>query len=270
SLEALSLEDLQEFYQREFCPQTATLAIVGMLSFEHMAEEVQNCWARWSGGGPASPPYTEPPSTICQPGIYLLDRPGLAQSEIRLGFLGLPRRHPDFFALRLVNYILGGGGFSSRLMTRIRSDLGLTYGIRSHFFFRRAPGPFLVSTFTPAPHTARVIEEIQAVIREVRDHGVTAQELEEAQSYYVGHFPLGLETPRALCRQVLAIDLHDLGWDYLKFYCERIKGVTLKEARQAARAHLKPENLVILVVGPAARCRKDLEALGPVHLLEDD
>jgi zinc protease len=240
-----------------------------MLPFERMVDEVRQAWSSWQGGGSAGPPYTEAPAATCAPGIYLLDRPELTQSEIRVGALGLPRSHPDFFPLRLVNYILGEGGFSSRLMARIRSDLGLTYGIRSSFLFRRAPGPFLVSTFTPAAHTAQVVQEIKAVMENVRDHGVTAQELEEAQSFYTGHFPLGLETPRALCRRVLSIDLYDLGLDYLKFYGERIRGVTLESARQAARRHLKPEELVTLVVGPAAQCREALAKLGPVELLED-
>jgi zinc protease len=269
SLSALGLPDIQDFYQREVSPQAATLVVVGMLPFSLMAEEAQKVWSNWTGGGPLSPPYTEAPGQSCPPGLYLLDRPELAQSEIRTGFLGLPRSHPDFFALRLVNYILGGGGFSSRLMTRVRSDLGLTYGIRSQFSFRRAPGPFQVSTFTPAAHTAKVVEEIKAVMQDVRDIGVTAQELKEAQSYFTGHFPLSLETPRALCRQVLTIDLHDLGPDYLSLYCDRIRGVTLEAAKQAASRHLKPEHLVTLVVGPAAQCRESLEKLGKVELLED-
>jgi zinc protease len=269
SLEALSLADVQSFYQQQFTPQAATLVVAGMLDFDRVAAAVAQNWADWPGGGPAAPPYTGAPEQTCPPGIYLLDRPELAQSEIRLGYLGLPRSHPDFLSLRLVNYILGEGGFSSRLMNRIRSELGLTYGIRSNFFFRRAPGPFLVSTFTPAPHTATVVREIKAVIENVRHDGVTAQELADSQSYYTGHFPLGLETPRALCRRVLSIDLYDLGLDYLKFYCERIRGVSLEAARAAAQAHLKPAELVTLVVGPAAQCREALAELGPVKLLED-
>jgi zinc protease len=269
SLEALSLADVRSFYQQQFTPRTATLAVVGMLDFDRVAAAVAQNWAEWFGGGPADPPYTAAPEQTCPPGIYLLDRPELAQSEIRLGYLGLPRSHPDFFPLRLVNYILGEGGFSSRLMNRIRSELGLTYGIRSNFFFRRAPGPFLVSTFTPAPHTATVVREIKAVMENVRHQGVTAQELADAQSYYTGHFPLGLETPRALCRRALTIDLYELGLDYLKFYCENIRGVTLEAAGAAAQAHLQPEQLVVLVVGPAARCREALAELGPVKLLED-
>lgn len=269
SLEALSLADVQDFYRQKFSPRTAALVVVGMLPWEPLVDEVQKAWSAWQDNGPADSPYTEAPAALCPPGIYLLDRPEQTQSEIRVGALGLPRSHPDFFPVRLVNYILGEGGFSSRLMSRIRSDLGLTYGIRSHFFFRRAPGPFLVSTFTPAAHTAQVVQEIQAVIRKVRDEGVTAQELEEAQSYYVGHFPLGLETPRALCRRVLSIDLYDLGLDYLTHYRDRIRSVTLESARDAARLHLKPEELVILVVGPAAQSREALEELGPVELLEE-
>ncbi len=269
SLASLDLGDIQAFYHKEFSPRAATLVVVGMLPFSQILEEAQKVWTGWTASGPASPPYTEAPRQSCPPGIYLLDRPELTQSEIRMGFLGLPRSHPDFFTLRLVNYVLGGGGFSSRLMTRIRSELGLTYGIRSQFSFRRAPGLFQVSTFTPAVHTAKVVEEIKAVIQNIRDNGVTAQELQEAQSYYTGHFPLSLETPRALCRQVLTIDLHDLGLDYLKLYCDRILGVTQEAAREAAHHHLKPENLVTLVVGPASQCRESLEKLGPVEILED-
>ncbi len=266
-VDALSLADLTACYRREYGPGHGTLVGVGMLPFPRLVAEAERLWSTWTGGGPPSPEYREAPARTAAPGIYLLDRPELTQSEIRLGHLGLPRRHPDFYALRLLNYALGEGGFSSRLMARIRSDLGLTYGIRSHFFLRRAPGPFVISTFTPAANTALAVREIIATVREVRDHGLTPQELEEAQSYYVGHFPLGLETPRALVRQVLTIDLHDLGLDYLTHYRERLSAVTLAEVQRVAQAHLHPEDLVILVVGPAAIIKEPLTEIGPVEVL---
>ncbi len=266
-LEALSLQDLRDFYQREFTPATSTLVAVGMVDFAAMARLADRLWGSWQGGGPVSPPYTAAPAAPCPPGIYFLDRPDLTQSEIRVGHLGLPRAHPDYFPLKLVNYILGEGGFSSRLMARIRSDLGFTYGIRSSFSFRRAPGPFVVSTFTPAANTAAVVQEIGKVIGELRERGVTSQELAEAQSYYVGHFPLGLETPRDISRQVLSIDLFDLGRDFLKGYCEQIRRVDLKAAARAAQAHLHPEALVILVMGPAAQCAAALQDLGTLQFL---
>jgi zinc protease len=268
-LDNLGLADLQDFYRREFIPATATLVTVGMMAFERVKEEAARLWGSWQGGGPASPPYVAAPDRVCAPGIYLLDRPDLTQSEIRVGHLGLPRAHPDYFPLKLVNYILGEGGFSSRLMARIRSDLGFTYGIRSSFSFRRAPGPFIVSTFTPAEKTAQVVQEIRSVITEVHRHGVLAQELAEAQSYYVGHFPLGLETSRGIGRQVMSIDLYDLGTDYLKNYCEQIRGVNLKTAAQAAQNHLQPDQLVTLVMGSAAVCADALGDLGPVKILNE-
>jgi zinc protease len=268
SLEALSLADLTSHYAREFAPSVTSLVVVGMAPRARVEEEAHRFWDDWPGGGPASPAYTTPPSHLAAPGLYLLDRPELTQSEIRMGHLGLPRQHPDYFPLRLVNYILGEGGFSSRLMTRIRSELGFTYGIRSRFFFRRAPGPFTISTFTPAETTAQAVKEIGEVMRQVRENGVTAQELSEAQSYYVGHFPLGLETTRTLATQVLNLDLHDLGLDYLSRYGENIQGVTLEAARQAARTHLQPEALVTLVVGPGARCRESLQELGTVNVVD--
>ncbi len=268
-LDNIGVATLKEFYRREFTPATSTLVVVGMAAFARIEEEAARLWGHWTGGGPASPAYAAAPDTLCAPGIYLLDRPDLTQSEIRVGHLGLPRRHPGYFPVQLVNYILGEGGFSSRLMTRIRSDLGFTYGIRSSFSFRRAPGPFMVSTFTPAANTAQVVEEIRSVITDVHRRGVTEQELAEAQSYYVGHFPLGLETSRGIGRQVINIDLYDLGTDYLKNYCEQIRGVTLKAAAQAAQDHLQPDNLVTLVMGPAAVCAEALQNLGPVKILDE-
>ncbi|MFW6123337.1 MAG: M16 family metallopeptidase [Thermodesulfobacteriota bacterium] len=268
SLKALSLADLTSHYQREFAPGVTTLVVVGMVPQARVLEEAHRFWDGWQGGGPVSPAHTTAPSELAAPGLYLVDRPELTQSEIRMGHLGLPRHHPDYFPLRLVNYILGEGGFSSRLMTRIRSDLGFTYGIRSRFFFRRAPGPFIVSTFTPAENTALVVQEIGEVMQNVRTNGVTSQELSEAQSYYVGHFPLGLETSRSITTQVLNIDLYDLGLDYLSRYCENIEGVTLEAAQQVAQTHLHPEALVTLVVGPAAGCRAALEELGAVTVIE--
>lgn len=269
SLDNIGVADLQEFYRREFTPATSTLVVVGMTAFDHIKAEAARLWGNWTGAGPASPPYAAAPENLCAPGIYLLDRPDLTQSEIRMGHLGLPRVHPDYFPLKLMNYILGEGGFSSRLMARIRSDLGFTYGIRSSFSFRRAPGPFIVSTFTPAANTAQVVEEIRTVITEVHQNGVAAQELAEAQSYYVGHFPLGLETSRGIARQAMSIDLYDLGTDYLKRYCDQIRGVTLKTAAAAARDHLQPDNLVTLVLGPAALCAEALQNLGPVKILDE-
>jgi zinc protease len=268
SLEALSLPDLKEFYHREFASQAATLVVVGMVPSARVEEEAGRLWDSWRGGTP-SPPYIAAPEGLCPPGTFLLDRPELTQSEIRLGHLGLPRSHPDHFPLKLVNYILGEGGFSSRLMSRIRSDLGCTYGIRSNFHFRRAPGPFIISTFTPAKNTALVVKEIKGVLRELWDKGVTSQELAEAQSYYVGHFPLGLETPRGIGSRVISMDLYDLGLDYLKGYCDQIRGVTLKSAARAAREHLQPEALVTLVMGPGAQCARELEDLGPLKVVDE-
>ena len=268
-LDNLGVADLKEFYRREFTPATATLVVVGMAAFDRIKAEAGRLWGNWTGGGPASPPYAAAPASLSAPGIYLLDRPDLTQSEIRVGHLGLPRTNPDYFPLKLVNYILGEGGFSSRLMARIRSDLGFTYGIRSSFSFRRAPGPFIVSTFTPAANTAQVVEEIRTVIADVHQNGVTQQELAEAQSYYVGHFPLGLETSRGIGRQLMSIDLYDLGTDYLKRYCDQIRGVTLKTAAAAAQDHLQPDNLVTLVMGPAAVCAESLQKLGPVKILDE-
>jgi zinc protease len=269
SISALSLDDLKSFYQSQFHPTESTLVAVGMVPEATVIQEAGRAWSAWAGAAVPTPPHLKPPPAPGTPGIYLLDRPALTQSEIRFGHLGLPRRHPDFFPLRLINYTLGGGGFSSRLMTRIRSDLGFTYGINSRFHFRRAPGPFVISTFTPAVHTAAVIQEVKTVLGEFKRDGMTARELEDAKNFYVGHFPMGLETPGGIARQLINMDLHHLELDYLQTYCGQIQAVEIDRVQAAAQAHLHPEALVILVLGPAAVCQKDLEALGPVTLVSE-
>jgi len=267
SLAALELEDLRSFFQNQCHPQESSLVIVGMVPEAQALATTQQFWSTWGSPHTPAPAFQDTPSTLAQPGIYLLDRPDLTQSEIRCGHLGPPRSTPDFFALRLVNYILGGGGFSSRLIMRLRAERGLTYSIRSHFHFRRAPGPFLISTFTPAEHTAEMIRGIQEVMTEVRESGGTAAELADAQSYYVGSFPLGLETPAGLAQQIKAIALYNLGLDYLKLYRPRILAVDQGAAQAAAQKYLHPAELVILVVGPASRCRTELAKIGQVTLL---
>lgn len=270
SLAALTLEDLQELYHRQFHPAAATLVVVGMVDEAVVKEAASEFFGPWQGRGAPAPPYTEVSEPLAAPGLYLLDRPQLTQSEIRGGYLGLRRNHPDFFPLRLLNYVFGGGGFSSRLMMRVRAEKGLTYGIRSHFHCRRAPGPFLISTFTPAEQTGTMLREIKQVMTETRTAGITAAELADAQSYYCGHFPLALETPSGLARELVTIDLYDLGLDYLHQYRQRIQEVDLTAVCRCAQEYLRPEDLVLLVVGPGAKCLADLEKLGPVTLLPAD
>jgi zinc protease len=267
SLAALDLADLKSFYENQFHPGASSLIIVGMVPEATVMATAESLWNNWSPSVQPTPPFQKAPDILCAPGIYLLDQPNLTQSEIRCGHLGLPRHTPDFFPLRLMNYVFGGGGFSSRLMMRIRAEKGYTYGIKSLFHLRRAPGPFIISTFTPAEHTAAVIKEIKAVMAGVKADGVTAAELADAQSYFVGSFPLSLETPGGLAQQLLSIDLYDLGRDFLNLYRPNILAVDQAATQAAAQKYLHPEDLVTLVVGPAEQCRKDLEQLGPVNII---
>lgn len=267
SLAALELDDLRSFFQSQCHPQESSLVIVGMVPEAQTLAATQQFWSTWRAPLAPAPAFQEAPPTLAKPGIYLLDRPELTQSEIRCGHLGPPRATPDFFPLRLVNYILGGGGFSSRLMMRLRAEQGLTYGIRSQFHFRRAPGPFIISTFTPAEHTAEMIKGIREVMTEVQETGGTAAELADAQSYYVGSFPLGLETPSGLAQQIKNIELYNLGLDYLNLYRPRLLAVDHATVQTVAQKYLHPAEMVILVVGPAASCLPSLEKLGQLTLL---
>jgi zinc protease len=167
-----------------------------------------------------------------------------------------------------MNYIFGGGGFSSRLMQRIRAEKGYTYGIRSSFQAGHIEGPFIISTFTPTSTTVPVIEEIVAVMEEFVAEGAQAQELEAAKNFFRGSFPLQLETPGQIAAELLKLELYDIPFDYLSLYPAAIGNVTLEEINSLASTYLLPEDLILVAVGRAEDFSEPLQNWGEVELVE--
>ncbi|MCX5906208.1 MAG: insulinase family protein, partial [Deltaproteobacteria bacterium] len=148
-----------------------------------------------------------------------------------------------------MNYILGGGGFSSRLMQRVRVERGFTYGIRSSLDPRKNSGPFTVATFTPTETTVPCVTEIFSVIQFFQEQGATEKEREEAGNFLTGSYPMKFETPAQIAQRVIQAKLHGLGLESLARYPERVAAISLSEIARAAREHLDPENMLIVVVG---------------------
>jgi zinc protease len=163
--------------------------------------------------------------------------------------LGIARSHPDFYALQVMNYILGGGGFASRLVDRIRDDLGLTYGIYSHFDAREHPGAFLIAVETQNRNANTAVRETLKEIRKIMDQGVTPAELAEAQAYLTGSFPLRMDSNGKMVRLLSTMEFYGLGLDYPERYPELIRKVTKEEVLRVARTYLHPENFLLVVVG---------------------
>jgi zinc protease len=163
-----------------------------------------------------------------------------------------------------MNDVLGGGGFSSRLMASVRAEAGLTYSVSSGFALRRAPGPFSVSTFTRVPESRRVIDLVLQQLEHMKQDPPSASELEDAKSETAGGFALGFETSEAIVAALVSIDVQGLPENALDTYRANIRAVTTADTGVSARDRLHPERAGIVVVGPGSTLAPLLQSLGTV------
>jgi len=185
----------------------------------------------------------------------------LTQSQIRFGHIGIKSDNPDFFAIQVMNYILGGGGFASRLMTQIRSVKGYTYGISSTFNPRLERGPFLISTFTANETVKELIMCVYDTINQFIDEGPSTHELDEAKQFFCGNYPLQFDTIGKIAGKLLSVELYNLGRDYIEQYTDNIAAVSLEDVQEAAKKYVQPDNFNIVIVGKSAAYRDALSSL---------
>jgi zinc protease len=267
SVRTTSRDDLVRFHAAHYSPANALLVIVGDVSPEETRQAVAKSFGRWKKGAKRSSPVARasPPKGLR---IALVDRPDLTQSQIRIGHLGVARSTPDWFPLQVANYILGGGGFSSRLLDRIRVQKGYTYGLRSVFSARFSTGPFTISTFTPHATVPEVIQETLDVIREFQQKGPEEKELADAKNFYVSGYPQSFETPARIASALIEVELYGLGEGYIESYQDRIAAVTAKDVRRVAKTYFDTKNLIILAVTKADAVRERLAPLASSGTVE--
>jgi zinc protease len=243
----LTREEVVAFHRTYYRPNNAALVLVGDLTEREARRAAQSAFGRWdraevpAAAVPAAPALRERR-------VELIDK-DLTQATVVLGHAGIARSDPDFYAVTVMNYILGGGGFASRLMTRIRDNEGLVYGISSGFDAKRYPGAFSVALQTKTESAAAAIRAVVEEISKIRSEGVSAAELDGAKRYLAGSFPLRYETNSRLATLVGMVDLYGLGPTYFEDYPTKIRAVTLEDVRRVAAARLDAERYVLVVVG---------------------
>lgn len=268
SLRKISLGDLERFHDRHFVADQCVLMIVGDVDFEETflgAEEFLGLLSKGSDT-PDLASFSIPQKAHRQ--VRIIHRPDFTQSQIRMGHPGIQRTSPDFHRFQVANYILGGGGFSSRLMERVRSQKGYTYGISSGFKGRRSPGPFVISTFTPNENTSAMMLEVLEVVDGFIRAGVTLEELDEAKNFYLGSYPFRFETPGRIAREILEVELHGLGLKSLTDCPQKISEITQADIQTVARHCLFPEAFSVVIVGSSDVFRQQMEKVGPVETID--
>jgi zinc protease len=255
------------FHRRVFVPNDAILSAAGDVETDDFLARARTAFGAWQPGpvvDPGPPPAERVPQARR---VVVVDRPDLEQAQILVAHEGIARTDPDRVAAALMNSVVGGGGFSSRLMDRLRSNAGLTYGVGSGFSLRRHPGPFYVSTFTRVPETRRAVDLVLEELERVRRDPPTEEELRAARSLAAGRFSLSLETSGAVMAALVDLDVHGLPEDSLDTYRGRVRATTTEDTARMARRLLHPDRAAIVVVGPAAQLVPQLEGLGPIDVV---
>jgi zinc protease len=256
----------RDLYRRLFVPGDAVLAVVGDVETEEVVERAHSAFGSWPPS-PLAPPGDPPPAQA--PGerrVVVVDRPDLVQARIVIAHEGISRTDPERIPASLLNSVLGGSGFSSRMMASVRSEAGLTYSVGSGFGLRRSPGPFVVSTFTRVAEVRRVVDLLLAELERVRREPPSEAELAPARTLAVGSFALALETSDDVMSALVDLEVYGLPEDSLDRYRGRVRATTTEETAALAQRLIHPERAAIVVVGPAAELEPQLAGLGPLEV----
>lgn len=263
SVKSLAVGDLQSYYQTVFKPNNSTLIIVGDVKPDQIEQKIAALFGGWQRGDVSPPAYGEP-SKSAPTTIYLIDKPGAAQSSFRIGAVGVPRSTKDYFALTVMNTILGGS-FTSRLNQNLRETRGYTYGAGSRFDMRRAAGPFTASAEIVAAKTDSALLEFMKELNAIHQ-AVTPAELSRAKRFLQLQLPGNFETTRDIAFQLIPVALYGLPLDYYDNYVQNIEAVTQADVARVAQQYINPSSLVVVIVGDRKTIEPGLKAtnVGPV------
>lgn len=256
ALRAVTLRDVMTFHRRVFAPGHATLIAVGDATHDELTAAAERAFGAWTAAKETEPlpdpdafPAAAPPVSR----RVLVHRADAAQSELRIGHVALSRRTPDYHALLVLNMILGGQ-FVSRVNMNLREQKGYTYGARTAFDFRRAPGPFVLQASVQSNATAEAAEEAIAEIAAIRgERPVQPHELALGRAALTRGYPRSFETAEQVARSAAQLALYGLPDDYFTTFVPTVLKLTPADITRAAEQHLDPERLVTVIVGDRER-----------------
>jgi zinc protease len=259
SIEALDRDQLVSFYESRYQPSGTTVIVAGDISADRAEELTRHALGEWVGGAARRITADDKPARSAR-GVHIIAKPDAPQSELRIGHVGIPRNHPDFFPVNVMNAVLGGL-FNSRINMNLREAHGYTYGAFSGFEWRRQAGPFVVSTAVRSDITDAAAGEVLKEIDRIRSEAISLDELSLATSYLDGVFPIRFETTASIAAALSVLVLHGLPEDYYDRYRSRVRAITREQILEAAQRHLHPEMLQMVVVGDPSVIRDPLAAM---------
>ncbi len=268
SIRKMKSADLAGFYAKYYRPNNAMLAIVGDVKLKEIMPKLEAAFGGWAKG---DVPATTIP-TVGAPGamaIQLINRPGSVQTVLQLGSLGIERTNPDYFAVAVMNEILGGGP-QARLFMNLREDKGYTYGAYSNFVGSKYRGTVVSSSEVRTDVTEGAMKEFMYELNRIRDEKVSPKDLENAKRSLVGGFALSLEQPTALLQNLVVQKLYDMPADYWDTYPAKVMAITADDVQRVAQKYIDMGHLQIIAVGDANKTRSILAKYGTVQEYDAD
>lgn len=268
SIEKVTADDLKQFHDRYYRPGNTLLGVIGDFKTDDMRALITKQFAAWSGN--AGSPLAQPKPAAPQPAkITLVDRPGSVQTYILAADRAIPRTDPDYYALEVMNQILGGGP-QSRLFLDLREEHSYTYGAYSRFTSEIYPGDWAANAAVRTPVTDGSMERFLYEFKRIGDEPVPASELDDARHAIVAGFALSLERPAELLNNALQVQHFGLPADYWDKYPDRISAVTAAQVQAAAKKYVDTAHLQWVCVGDRQQIQAALAKYGPVTVVSPE
>ncbi len=258
ALALMTPEKLSEFHRETLIPNNAVFIAVGDIDRETLLSELNAIFGDWQPGTVKENDFPAPPERA-EKLLTIIHRPASSQSNIVLANLAVKRVDPDFFALKVMNMVLGGGA-SSRLFMNLREEKGYTYGAHSSFEMHRMAGFFEASAEVRTAVTGDSLKEFFYELERIRTDIVPQEELDDAKNYISGSFPLRMETQEGLTNQIVSQQIFGLPEDYLQTYRDNINAVTAEDVLRVAQKHVHPDKAAIVVVGDAPQILRQVKS----------
>ena len=271
ALKTLTIDDLRNFHRGYYRPESSTLLVVGDVTAASVLPILERQFGTWKGvaeGLSITPVPTAPQLTKRQ--IYIIDKPGAAQSQIRIGYVGVPRSTPDYATLQVLNTILGGS-FTSRLNQNLRETHGYTYGASSTFDERLSPGPFFAPAGVQTDKTAEALKEFFNEFSGILKP-IPGEELDKAKNYVALGFPAEFESTSDLAQKMEEQVVHGLPDEYFPSFVRSIVQTTGTGVEKAAARYVQPDKFAVVIVGDRKLIEPGIRALnlGPIEVLTVD
>ena len=272
TLKAFSTGDLAAFHAVYYQPANAVLVVVGDITPATVLPELEKQFGGWrASAAPARRVPVPAAPQVARGGIYIVDKPEAEQSQIRIGWVGVPRSTPDYFPLIVLNTILGGS-FTSRLNQNLREEHGYAYGAGSSFDMRLSAGPFVAAAGVQTDKTAESVREFFNELTKITAEPIGADEIAKAKNYIALGFPSEFESSADLSRQLEELIVYQLPDDYFERYIANVQAVTADAVQKMAKTYIQPPRFAVVVVGDRKVIEQGIRALnlGPVTVMSVD